>query len=801
MAKDPGGDGLPPVVYNDEEIQALAQRRLDKEIYNRNTTPNAPQLDPKAYVVGAMVELRPGALDADTQSLAARIADIANSRLQDQTVAMVIPIKLGENQFASMAVGKDPSGKINILYQDSTGAGLENSAVLNDALTKNLNTPVSVVEIKAQQAEDQAKRGVFAVENMAIMAELSTREQVSATTVKSILEVQNTPDDISKSHQLLLREHEYDQSFKKQIGNNTTYTDIGDTVGDILRHEEISLELKKKLLREVLSDKVKITSDQLEPFKSGLQFYIKEEQQKGSEKVKSDIKALDQDIENLIKSAESRAVADIEPPSAVEIPKTPDPLEPPKAPSPPKMVITPSAEALKTRERSPLSPPPVPEVPPPSGIHVPPVSVSPPPSKPVLSNITPPVAASVAAVDGIMIGGPAPKGVAKARTQEKDADQILKQIRENVLEKQRQFALECIPETGNDKELQALRDKLAKAKNDEISVLLAKEEVRTYVESSIKEEPVKQVAWAELRAGETKAYNDILSPKNGFKTINWEGRDTEKIVQDDRTIVTKPISNAAGDKLFDLKETTITGNLSIDGKEVKNYRTIDFPKETNGGPVHLAMAAKDINGNNVSADKGLYFTAHYDEAGKLVDRSYPQPIKFSGTGPDAVACWTDAEGQPYTLGVTKAKFDEMTKQLEQNKGMEAELDKGKTQDVIGVDPNLKQEGKVVQKDQPDNAPVTPPVSENAKKTPEVVDNSKKSVKNQLQGQAGKNQDPAQNVEIPESVNVGRAIQLFNDAQKGSPSPKNNSKPPPGGHNPNGPKKVPGGHGQKGYSRE
>lgn len=102
--------------------------------------------------------------------------------------------------------------------------------------------------------------------------------------------------------------------------------------------------------------------------------------------------------------------------------------------------------------------------------------------------------------------------------------------------------------------------------------------------------------------------------------------------------------------------------------EIKNYRTIDFPIELNeGGSMHLSLAVKDQHGRNIAASKAVYFTAHYDDDGKLIEVSSPRPVKFNGTGSDAVG-YIEHGGQIYTLPVTQEKYKAMMQEVAKNKG-------------------------------------------------------------------------------------------------------------------------------------
>lgn len=117
--------------------------------------------------------------------------------------------------------------------------------------------------------------------------------------------------------------------------------------------------------------------------------------------------------------------------------------------------------------------------------------------------------------------------------------------------------------------------------------------------------------------------------------------------------------------------------------EIKNYRTIDFPIELNdGGPMHLSLAVKDQHGRNIAASKAVYFTAHYDDDGRLIEVSSPRPVKFNGTSPDAVG-YIEHGGHIYTLPVTQEKYKAMMQEVAKNKGHGVDI--SQSIDTLSVD--------------------------------------------------------------------------------------------------------------------
>ena len=133
--------------------------------------------------------------------------------------------------------------------------------------------------------------------------------------------------------------------------------------------------------------------------------------------------------------------------------------------------------------------------------------------------------------------------------------------------------------------------------------------------------------------------------------------------------------------------------------------------------MHVSLAVKDELGNNIAAEKAVYFTAHYDKAGKLTEVSSPQPVKFTGTGADAVG-YIEREGKIYTLPVTQGKYKEMMQEVEVNKGAAVDLSqkmKGveKTKDLVVTKPKdpIIETAKDIGKDLHDHPPKPRPRSQ------------------------------------------------------------------------------------------
>ena len=178
----------------------------------------------------------------------------------------------------------------------------------------------------------------------------------------------------------------------------------------------------------------------------------------------------------------------------------------------------------------------------------------------------------------------------------------------------------------------------------------------------------------ELKHIESNGYKEVHSQfQDSFKKVDWVSPPNSKTRLSE-------IKDADGQHITSLKETTVQGAATQvaleDGtmRSIKSYRQIEFPKEIEGGkgPAHFSMAVKDENGRNVPEKAAVYFTAHYDDKGKLTEVSSPVPVKFMGKGDDAIG-YIERGGKVYTLPVTQGKYKEMMLKVEANKGMGANV--------------------------------------------------------------------------------------------------------------------------------
>ncbi|KJV76504.1 Sca4 family protein [Orientia tsutsugamushi] len=133
----------------------------------------------------------------------------------------------------------------------------------------------------------------------------------------------------------------------------------------------------------------------------------------------------------------------------------------------------------------------------------------------------------------------------------------------------------------------------------------------------------------------------------------------------------KTITNDAGEKVTDLishsNKTQLSASVNGITKTVTKHRTIDIPRavEENKGPLDLALVAQDATGKNMSELKAVYLTAHYNQEGKLVEMTHPEPMKFFSDDPGSPA-YTVINNEVYTLPITREKYDQLTKEISQN---------------------------------------------------------------------------------------------------------------------------------------
>ncbi|CAK6516637.1 Sca4 family spreading effector [Rickettsia helvetica] len=278
------------------------------------------------------------------------------------------------------------------------------------------------------------------------------------------------------------------------------------------------------------------------------------------------------------------------------------------------------------------------------------------------------------------------------------SDPITKAVRETIIQPQKDNLIEQIL-----KDLAVLADRnLAEQKRKEIEEEKEKDKTlsaffgnpanREFIDRALENPELKK----KLESIEIAGYKNVLSIysaangyQGGFKPVQWEPQISASGL---RATVVK---NDVGDELCTLNEITVkTKPFTVakqDGTQVQvsSYREIDFPIKLDkaDGSMHLSMVALKADGTKPSKDKAVYFTAHYEEGpnGKplLKEISSPQPLKFAGTGDDAVA-YIEHGGEIYTLAVTRGKYKEMMKEVELNKGQSVDLSQTIAEDLTKV---------------------------------------------------------------------------------------------------------------------
>ena len=254
-------------------------------------------------------------------------------------------------------------------------------------------------------------------------------------------------------------------------------------------------------------------------------------------------------------------------------------------------------------------------------------------------------------------------------------DEITQSIRDNIIIKQQAY----------------LQGEIAKTMSVEDGVDFNKktpEEIRAYLGTEEGRDAAKEVmktkeAQSAMNKIEVEGYREVHKIES-FRNVEWAQETGTKVR-------IAEIKNDVGDIVASLKETTVnaapTQVTLEDGttRTVKSYRQIDFPTNPKDikGPAHFSMAVKDENGNNISAKDAVYFTAHYDDDGKLTEVSSPVPVKFMGDGDDAIG-YIERNGKVYTLPVTQGKYKEMMQQVAINNGLSVDL--GQAVDSVSIPP-------------------------------------------------------------------------------------------------------------------
>ena len=222
--------------------------------------------------------------------------------------------------------------------------------------------------------------------------------------------------------------------------------------------------------------------------------------------------------------------------------------------------------------------------------------------------------------------------------------------------------------------------------------------------------------------------------EKNFKPLDWATTKSHSEIR-----ISKILDNQ-GNIITELKETTISTptplmleNAKDNAKEkdITRYRIIDFPPHLDQPKeAHFSIALKDEEGKNMPKKDAVYFTAHYDEAGKLNEVTSPIPVKFMGTDSSAIG-YIEREGKIFTLPVTREKYTEMLIEVAKNKGLSMDMsidmkvkDIEISSDAVAFDP------KAVTKEKTTSLPLDTPAHPKNRGaiTPDLLKETKKILK-------------------------------------------------------------------------
>jgi hypothetical protein len=268
--------------------------------------------------------------------------------------------------------------------------------------------------------------------------------------------------------------------------------------------------------------------------------------------------------------------------------------------------------------------------------------------------------------DAVNFGGTT-KSQKKENTAElsSSTNSIAADIKEQVIDKQIQ-AVKAWADTQNIVDDNG--NKISELNNTEFSRYLR--ENSDITEKALSDSNLK----SNLEEVEISGYKKVHDMhKDEMSTVEWKQDASEKEVR------INPIIKD-GVTLCDLVERTSKESLTVtdsSGRQVDitSHRIINFQTHLNDGaegPLDISMAVKDRNGKNIAESKAVYFTAHYDDSGKLIEVSTPKPIKFLGTGDKAIG-YIEHGGEIYTLPVTKGNYDAMMTEVQKNNGIGFDL--------------------------------------------------------------------------------------------------------------------------------
>ena len=319
-------------------------------------------------------------------------------------------------------------------------------------------------------------------------------------------------------------------------------------------------------------------------------------------------------------------------------------------------------------------------------------------------------------------------------------DPITQAIRDEVLYKQQLLLQQEIAKNMEGQEKEDFLDQDLTA----IRAFLQTPEGKQAVDDVMKNPQLRK----EMHAIERDGYKTVHSKfSESFRDVDWGKINEDKVRTTD-------VKDADGNPVCTLKETTVdTKPQSItlaDGttQTINKYRQIDFPieLETGNGPMHVSMAVRDANGKPISAKEAVYFTAHYDDNGKLTEVSSPTPVHFAGDGPDAIG-YIEVDGKVFTLPVTKEKYQDMMKEVAINNGLETDIsqaaDQIYTKENSPLENELKEKPLAIE-DAPKEPKEKPLAIEDAPKEPKekplAMEDAPKEPKTEMQEPAKKAQE-------------------------------------------------------------
>lgn len=255
-----------------------------------------------------------------------------------------------------------------------------------------------------------------------------------------------------------------------------------------------------------------------------------------------------------------------------------------------------------------------------------------------------------------------PKNYSKSGRDE-DIDPIIQAIRDEILSKQKLLLQNEIAKGLTSKEKENFLEEDFSAFRYYLSAYPGNQTIDDLVK--------RADLLKELHEIEREGYHLVHAKfKDNFYDVDW-GRYNENNVR------STDVRHDDGSLACVLNETTISADarevrLSNGKKQVINqYRKIDFPQEleSGNGPMHASMAVMDINGNNISEDEAVYFTAHYNSSGKLMEISSPAPVRFAGRGDDAIG-YVEINNRVFTIPVTKGKYIKMMQEIARNNNID-----------------------------------------------------------------------------------------------------------------------------------